>query len=131
MNETNAERFGLIKESGICLAIIDLAKKKPWPDPSVDAVVKDVAWLVEQTERVPKLEKQLHKMKALPMLMELDRRRYENEKLCEALEFYANAETYKTNVVNQWEPIIPVNRDSGKLARQTLKGVVRNGETWS
>lgn len=130
MNETNAERLATTKNA------VKHAREFIDEDGELsfqygEKVLDDFDWLIEQTERVPELEKQLHKMKALPMLMELERRKYENKKLCEALEFYANVETYKTNLVNQWEPIIPINRDSGELARQTLKGVDRNGETWS
>lgn len=56
MSETNVERLDSIKESDICQAIIDLAKKKPWPDPSVDEITKDVTWLIEQAERARELE---------------------------------------------------------------------------
>ncbi|MEK3890232.1 hypothetical protein [Bacillus sp. FSL K6-3431] len=44
----------------------------------------------------------------------------ENERLREALEFYADIETYNTNVIEQWEPVIPINRDVGERARQAL-----------
>lgn len=87
---------------------------------------ESIDYLIEQAERVPKLELNFKSLQQEWVNTVKEKRR-----LREALEFYANVETYKTNVVNQWEPIIPVNRDGGELARQTLKGVDRNGETWS
>ena len=45
----------------------------------------------------------------------------QNQKMRRALEFYADTENYKANVVDQWEPVIPVDVDSGKIARNALE----------
>lgn len=48
--------------------------------------------------------------------------REQNQHYKQALEFYADEENYKADVINQWEPVIPVNRDLGEKARQALEG---------
>lgn len=45
----------------------------------------------------------------------------QNQKMRRALEFYADPASYETNVVDQWEPVVPVNKDSGVIARNALE----------
>lgn len=49
----------------------------------------------------------------------------ENEVLRKALKFYADPESYETDVVNQWQPVVPIDKDGGRIAKNALKG----GET--
>ena len=51
-----------------------------------------------------------------------DELKRENDRLREALKFYADEESYEVNTGDQWEPILPVLQDDGKKARQALKG---------
>lgn len=46
----------------------------------------------------------------------------ENIQLRQALEFYADKDTYSVDVESQWAPLIPINRDHGEKARQALAG---------
>ncbi|MEK5070814.1 hypothetical protein [Sporosarcina sp. FSL K6-1508] len=108
MNETNAERLERFKSN--------------WQGGSPNLQPADVDWFIEQAERAQELEKELYKTKALPMLMELEKRKYENNRLREALEFYAKEENYNVNTTNQWEPLILINQDHGEKARQALEG---------
>ena len=45
----------------------------------------------------------------------------QNKRYREALGFYADQKTYETNVVDQWEPVTPINNDKGLKARQALE----------
>lgn len=47
--------------------------------------------------------------------LEIEKQRYH-----EALEFYANKDNWKVNVVDQWEPIIKAHEDEGLIAFETL-----------
>ena len=40
----------------------------------------------------------------------------------QALEFYADGDKYKTDVISQWEPVIPAMKDNGEKARRALAG---------
>jgi len=42
--------------------------------------------------------------------------------LKKALGWYADENNHEVNVTNQWEPVLPINQDRGKRARQALKG---------
>lgn len=53
---------------------------------------------------------------------EWDELRAENAHLRKALEFYAEEENYKDNVIDQWEPVCPITQDGGEGARRALKG---------
>lgn len=53
---------------------------------------------------------------------EWDELKGENARLREALEFYADERNYDTDVVSQWEPVVPVFKDKGDTSRQALKG---------
>lgn len=53
---------------------------------------------------------------------EWDELKAENAHLRKALEFYAEEENYKDNVIDQWEPVCPVTQDGGEGARRALKG---------
>lgn len=48
----------------------------------------------------------------------------ENKRLREALEFYASRENYQADVVNQWEPVVAVDKDAGNIARKALEETV-------
>ncbi|PIC88412.1 hypothetical protein CSV71_14900 [Sporosarcina sp. P21c] len=105
--ETNAERLERIEFSGEGLED------------------EDFEWLIQQAERVQELEKQLNETKALPMLMELEKRKSENARLRKALEFYAD--DYKWFEENKGSPFAPdyrmeIQSDGGDVARQALNG---------
>ena len=46
----------------------------------------------------------------------------EINRLREALGFYADKESYAVNITEQWEPVFPVLRDDGRIARAALAG---------
>lgn len=56
-----------------------------------------------------------YKKKTAPLFEEIERLR-------KALEFYADPNSYETNVVDQWAPFVPIDNDAGKIARNTLEG---------
>jgi len=83
---------------------------------------ESIDYLIEQAERAQGLENRIQN-KILP---EIEKGYEQNMRFREALEFYANAETYETNVVKQWDPVIPIYRDSGKIARLALEAERRD-----
>lgn len=50
----------------------------------------------------------------------------ENKRLSEALKFYADKVSYEMNVTDEWEPVIPVNKDLGEIARKALEASPRS-----
>jgi len=125
MNETNAE---VIKFAKKALGNHEWIRK----DSCICEVEYDVLnRLIEQAERAQALEKELYKTKALPMLMELEKRKYENKRLREALEFYADTENnlYIADYPGSYLTESKVMEDDGNKARQALKGGVQNGKT--
>ncbi|MGG1638277.1 hypothetical protein [Paenibacillus sp. NRS-1760] len=46
--------------------------------------------------------------------------RNEHTAMKEALKWYADEKNHKENVVDQWEPVIPIAKDEGKKARAVL-----------
>ena len=113
MNEMNAERIKRLKYSGsFTMTNMD------GPGPLVSSVQKtEFDWLIEQAERVPKLELNFKSLQ-----QEWVNTVKENKRLREALEFYAKDENYNVNTTNQWEPLILINQDHGEKARQALEG---------
>jgi len=83
--------------------------------------MKDLVWLIQQAERVEELEMQLsintNNMKQLHNKIE----RYK-----QALEFYADEETYETKFATDtdeiYDPFTLIELDEGKKARQALEG---------
>jgi len=72
----------------------------------------DVDWLIQQAERVQKIEQ---------ILEDMDRQLYseqqQNKRYKQALEFYADEENYCVRFEDDYEPIL---QDNGKTARQAL-----------
>ncbi|KAA0965850.1 hypothetical protein FQ087_06170 [Sporosarcina sp. ANT_H38] len=119
MAETNAEQLQRIQSNARTTDIVGIAH---------DYILLDLDFwfLIELAERAQEMESNC---KALTI--EWRDGVLENKRFREALDFYANAETYKTNVVNQWEPINPISRDGGEIALQALKGGVQHDKTRS
>ncbi len=114
--ETNAERLDEIKSThqwGIESSLADRGLSD-----------SDIDWLIQQAERAQELEKEIDvtRWDLAELSVDLMIPAKENARLREALEFYAKEESYYTDVSSQWQPVIAVNEDSGKIARQALKG---------
>ncbi|QNK86453.1 hypothetical protein H7992_14415 [Sporosarcina sp. resist] len=79
-----------------------------------------IDYLVKQAEWVPELEKEVN---GLHWRNEWLKSQEENERLQEALEFYADSKNYEVNVVDQWGPEIEVMMDGGAKAAELLGGL--------
>lgn len=77
-------------------------------------------WLIERVEELEGRNTFLEKAHLTNVKIseygKEDKQRYK-----QALEFYADAETYKVNVTDQWEPRMPIGDDNGDKAREALK----------
>ena len=125
--ETNAERLEKIKDN--CERLARYEKHYGSDDVNITPIVEDLQWLIEQAEKVDELSKEVDNLSNLSIEDERDHYllRSENDKLREALEFYADDENYNVNTTNQWEPLILINQDHGEKARQALKGTTEDG----
>lgn len=88
-----------------------------------ERIIADVEWLIEQAEQTESFKK-LHKSyldKYVDAVGERNALQEENNRLREALQFYANDKNYEPNVVDQWAPVVPVNKDYGEIARAVLE----------
>ena len=96
---------------------------------------EDYRWLKEQAERVEELEKDLDEwrneaIKVFKRFEEYQERYLEtkelNKRYREALEFYANEETYvakfATDTDEIFDPFTLIELDEGKKARKALEG---------
>jgi len=84
-------------------------------------------WLIKQAERVQKLEKDLDEALDIGLKMEGDAIEWERKakRYKQALEFYADEETYKTKFATDtdeiYDPFTLIELDEGKKARQALE----------
>ena len=85
-------------------------------------------WLIKQAERVQKLEKELDEALDIGLKMEGDAIEWERKakRYKQALEFYANEETYETKFATDtdeiYDPFTLIELDKGKKAREALEG---------
>ena len=84
----------------------------------------DYEWIIQQAERVEKLDYENKGLKHQSEQQGADIAvlEHENQRYKQALEFYADKKTYETNVTDQWEPVTPIFKDNGKIAREALEG---------
>lgn len=85
----------------------------------------DYIYLVRQTEQADQLRKLIntHAPEGRNYTNgEVVQLFQQNHSYKQALEFYADEDNHKTDVISQWEPVIPVMKDNGEKARQALKG---------
>lgn len=127
MNKTDSKiRLELIKEADICSAIIDLAKKKPWPGPIVDEVVKDVAWLIEQAERATKFEERLKERGLYTKRLKLRLEESEDLARNRLSKNYSIQSHFDSNVklLEEWQ-------EENKRFREALEKIVKmDKESW-
>lgn len=85
-------------------------------------------WLIKQAERVQKLEKDLDEELDIGLKMEGEANEWERKakRYKQALEFYADEETYETKFATDtdeiYDPFTLIELDEGKKARQALEG---------
>ena len=85
-------------------------------------------WLIKQAERVQKLEKELDEALDIGLKMEGEANEWERKakRYKQALEFYANEETYETKFATDtdeiYDPFTLIELDKGKKAREALEG---------
>lgn len=107
--ETNAERLENIARDidGNLLEIIEVLQQKE-----------------NLAERAEELERKLNEIKDGVYWDELQLLHWkaENARLREALEFYADKQSYEVNVTDQWEPVMSILQDDGRKAGLALKG---------
>src|SRR5690554_4019568 len=89
---------------------------------------EDYHWLMEQEERIEELEleKDGWKYTAQSYYMKIQELREQNKRYREALEFYADEETYETKFATDtdeiFDPFTLIELDEGKKARKALEG---------
>jgi hypothetical protein len=128
-----SERLERIQQNDLLRAINDISLYGP-KGIRMEAVIKDIEWLIQQAERVQELEQVIgdldENVAAFETLWLEEKRK--NQRYKQALEFYADEETYEPLEVQigavtkegykiskyKYDPII--NTDKGKKARETL-----------
>lgn len=116
--ETNAEWFKRADE--LLTAVVEMGdghgKHKEG--------IKVLEWLIQRAKLAQELdeEKEFFRRNSVELKTVENILIKENAHLREALQFYADKESYVVNVTDQWEPIFPVLQDDGETARKVLKG---------
>lgn len=94
--------------------------------------VEEYLWLIEHLEQaqatIQKLDELLYGVsgrKVDDFNRQLKETQTANQKLVEGLQWYAAADHYQPNVVDQWQPITSVLEDKGQRARTLLAELKR------
>ena len=103
-----SERLERIQQNDLLRAINDISLYGP-EGIRMEAVIKDIEWLIKQTERYEDLLEQVKQIEKVSDYNADLRMKYEK-----ALEFYANKENYSPDFSHN------VDNDKGEIARQAL-----------
>lgn len=80
-------------------------------------------YLLEENERlkIALHTRNSYEKTVTEMQEDIEQLNVENAAIREALEWYADESNYETHIVDeQWEPVCPIAKDEGQLARDTL-----------
>jgi hypothetical protein len=118
-----SERLERIQQNDLLRAINDISLYGP-KGIRMEAVIKDIEWLIQQAERVQELEQVIgdldENVAAFETLWLEEKRK--NQRYKQALEFYAHKKNYDIKHLSEDEHEIPVFKDYGEKARQALEG---------
>ena len=92
-----------------------------------DLTKNELDWLIEQAEENKRLQENINSRLVMTNQIAASEKSVvfhyveKNNRLRQALKFYANEKSYEVDVETQWGPVIPIDNDGGSIARAALE----------